>query len=63
MTDHEKEIENLKLQIDILRDQRDEARREAVLLQPVVCLGRQFPQNFARQRGWDCFENKENELL
>ena len=53
----------LEREMNQLRKERDEARREAVLLQPVVCLGRQFPQNIARQRGWDCFENKENELL
>jgi hypothetical protein len=29
MTDHEKDIENLRLQIDILTAERDEARRDA----------------------------------
>jgi hypothetical protein len=42
--------------IDRLRAERDEARREVSVLRPCVCLGAQTAHEYAKQRGWDCFE-------
>ncbi len=42
--------------IDRLRVERDEARREVSFLRPSVCLGAQTAHDYAKQRGWDCFE-------
>jgi hypothetical protein len=57
MTDHEKDIENLRLQIDILRAERDEARR-------MYCgrVSRDVPLDafdIAKNHGWDCFPQED----
>jgi hypothetical protein len=57
MTDHEKDMENLRLQIDILRAERDEARR-------MYCgrVSRDVPLDafdIAKNRGWDCFPQED----
>ena len=39
-----------------LTAERDEARREVSFLRPIVCLGAQTAHEYAKQRGWDCFE-------
>lgn len=46
--DHEKDIEHLTLVVDILRNERDEARRE-------ICNATPHPEMEAHERGWDCF--------
>jgi len=38
-----------------LTAERDEARREVSVLRPCVCLGAQTADEYAKQRGWDCF--------
>lgn len=68
MTDHEKDIENLRLQIDILRAERDEARQLYCSLMaedtfdvadtydiPVADLEAK-EQEIADSLGWDCFK-------
>jgi len=71
MTDHEKDIERLRLLIDILRAERDEARRmycEAVILHGTA---HRFGANgvpeeiteaeeLARRLKWDCFKEDTN---
>jgi hypothetical protein len=57
MTDQEKDIENLRLQIDILRAERDEARR-------MYCgrVSRDVPLDafgIAKNHGWDCFPQED----
>jgi hypothetical protein len=39
-------------------DERDEARREVSYLRPSVCLGAQTANEYARERGWDCFKEE-----
>jgi uncharacterized protein (DUF3084 family) len=41
---------------DLMQRERDEARREVSFLRPSVCLGAQTAHDYAKQRGWDCFE-------
>ena len=48
--DYEKDIEHLTLVIDILRNERDEARRE-------ICNATSHPDMEAHERGWDCFKD------
>ena len=53
-----REIELLRIEIDTLRKERDEARRMACLQS---CMGddepREWsPEDFAKQHGWDCFK-------
>jgi hypothetical protein len=43
-------------EIERLRAERDEARREVSYLRPSVCLGTQTANQYARERGWDCFK-------
>jgi hypothetical protein len=68
MTDPEKDIEKLKLQIDILRAERDEARR--MYCEEAFC--HRFnerggegtitdPRQIAHSMGWDCFKEDTNE--
>lgn len=47
-----------RLRIDIARvvSERDEARQEVSYLRPSVCLGAQTANEYARERGWDCFK-------
>ncbi len=54
MSDHEKEIENLKLQIDILRAERDEARRDVCDMMHMTGF---LSGDFADSKGWDCFKD------
>jgi hypothetical protein len=58
MTDHEKDIENLRLQIDILRAERDRARRTLckVLVMTRPPGSTQDQHGFAKEMGWDCFK-------
>ena len=42
-----------------LRAERDEARRE--VCEWVAMMTRQKPSTAAKQRGWDCFKNKDVE--
>lgn len=42
-------------EIEKLRAERDEARREVCHLRPSVCLGAQTANAYADQRGWYCF--------
>ena len=39
-----------------VESERDEARREVSCLRPSVCLGAQTANEYARERGWDCFK-------
>lgn len=43
-------------EIERVRAERDEARREVSYLRPSVCLGAQTANEYARERGWDCFK-------
>jgi len=43
-------------EIDRLRAERDEARRDVCYLRPCVCLGVKTPDEYAQFRGWDCFK-------
>ena len=43
-------------EIERLRAERDEARREVSFLRPSVCLGAQTAHEYADARGWDCFD-------
>jgi hypothetical protein len=43
-------------EIKRLTAERDEARREVSCLRPSVCLGAQTANEYARERGWDCFK-------
>lgn len=51
-------ISEAAAEIERLIAERDEARREVSYLRPSVCLGAQTANEYARERGWDCF--KEN---
>ena len=47
-------IESLRIELDEMRKERDEARR-------MVCewhsgLRVQHPQDYAKRRGWDCYK-------
>jgi hypothetical protein len=51
-------IESLRIELDEMRKERDEARRIACLQS---CMGddepREWsPEDFAKQQGWDCFK-------
>lgn len=48
------EIVSLKQQIVLLRAERDEAQRE-------VCLHYPYPMTYAKDRGWTCFEEPNND--
>ena len=43
-------------EIERLRKERDEARRDVSFLRPSVCLGAQTAQEYAESRGWDCYK-------
>jgi len=43
-------------EIERLRKERDEARREVSYLRPSVTLGAQTAVEYAKSRGWDCFK-------
>jgi hypothetical protein len=43
-------------EIERLRKDRDEARREVCHLRPSVCIGAQSADAYAAGRGWDCFK-------
>lgn len=47
---------NTTAEVDQVRAERDEARREVSCLRPSVCLGAQTANEYARERGWDCFK-------
>jgi len=47
-------------EIERLRAERDEARREVCNLRPSVCLGAQTAVEFANHRGWDCFKERDD---
>ncbi len=49
------ELRDAADEIERLRAERDEARREVSCLRPSVCLGAQTANEYARERGWDCF--------
>ena len=48
-------------EIERLRKQRDEARQEVCVAYcdriGVILCGDTTPQDYAKQRGWDCFDN------
>jgi hypothetical protein len=44
-----------RVTLDLIAE-RDEARREVSFLRPSVCLGAQTAHEYAKARGWDCFE-------
>lgn len=50
--------DNLDAEIERLRAERDEARREVSCLRPSVCLGAQTAVSYAKSRGWDCFKDE-----
>ena len=52
----EAKIQQLIAKCDRLTRERDEARREVCNLRPSVCLGAQTADEFANQRGWDCYK-------
>ena len=57
MNDQEKEIENLKLQIVILRRERDAARRD-------FCnASYDDPHLVAKELGWDCFKDFKDDFF
>ena len=43
-------------EIERLRAERDEARRDVCYLRPCVCLGVKTADEYAQFRGWDCFK-------
>jgi hypothetical protein len=45
-------------EIERLRAERDEARREVSYLRPSVTLGAQTAVEYAKSRGWDCFKEE-----
>jgi uncharacterized small protein (DUF1192 family) len=45
-------------EIKRLTAERDEARQEVSYLRPSVCLGAQTANEYARERGWDCFKEE-----
>ncbi len=52
----ETESSILRVECGMIAAERDEARREVSVLRPCVCLGAQTAHEYAKQRGWDCFE-------
>ena len=52
----EKAMRDAANEIERLRAERDEARREVSFLRPSVCLGAQTAQEYAESRGWDCYK-------
>jgi hypothetical protein len=46
-------------EIERLRTERDEARREVSYMRPSVCLGAQTANEYSRERGWDCFKEEK----
>ncbi len=49
-------LQQMAYRIHAITAERDEARREVSFLRPIVCLGAQTAHEYAKQRGWDCFE-------
>jgi hypothetical protein len=52
----ETECSMLRVECGVIAAERDEARREVSYLRPSVCLGAQTANEYARERGWDCFK-------
>jgi nitrate/nitrite-specific signal transduction histidine kinase len=51
-------LTELRQRVETLTAERDEARREVSYLRPSVCLGAQTANEYARERGWDCFKEE-----
>jgi hypothetical protein len=47
---------NTTAELDQVRVERDEARRDVCYLRPCVCLGLKTADEYAQFRGWDCFK-------
>jgi hypothetical protein len=56
-------VTDCRIEIERLRAERDEARREVCQLKGTVRWNHYFPhfdpQGYAENRGWDCFKEKQ----
>ena len=53
-----RELADKDREIERLRDERDEARREVCSLQPFAYHNDGIAKDHAAYRGWDCFKEK-----
>ena len=54
-----RDLRDAAAEIERLRAERDEARREVSYMRPSVCLGAQTANEYSRERGWDCFKEEK----
>jgi hypothetical protein len=57
--DGNSEVHRLRRKVAILTDERDDARREVCCLK--ACDG--LPQEYASLREWDCFDERDTNLV